>query len=85
MIDADGGAISWTPPSTMNGDAGFTLEVDGAGGSATQTWQVDVVTLGVSAPKKGCGCAVAGPSELLGLLALGGMLRRLRRYRRSCR
>src|SRR5207248_9605538 len=57
-VDASTGAITWTPATTDSGNVDFSLQVDGAAGSATQDWQVEVVNLN-GAAKKGCGCGTA--------------------------
>ena len=78
-IDAATGAFAWTPAAGGAGMFDVTLEATGKSGKATQSWKVEVVSLGetmTTPPKTGCGCN-EGASGIgwLALLALLGLVR----------
>jgi large repetitive protein len=79
-IDGSTGKITWTPAATLSGNVDFTLQVTGKGGSAKQSWVVEVVDIGggtTTPPPTGCSCAVVDPSlAWLALIALGALRRK---------
>jgi MYXO-CTERM domain-containing protein len=80
-VDAATGKLEWTPAAGSSGQSDFTLEVTGKAGKASQSWKVEVVSLGETSnpPAQGCTCASVDGSWVWMLLLLGGALSRRRR------